>query len=113
MVENWPELIDTIATSISANSGRSCICASTVITPRYGDEIAQALAEKLSEIQPLSPEDDNARLSGFANPAMAEWIDSKVEEGLEKVVLEIFLHLSGMTLREKPSNSDKTFFIQL
>ena len=82
MVENWPKLIDTIATSISANSGRSCICASTVITPRYGDEIAQALAEKLSEIQPLSPEDDNARLSGFANPAMAEWIDSKVEEGL-------------------------------
>ena len=82
MVGRWPELIDALATSLSANSGRSCICASTIITPRHADEMAQALAEKLAEIQPLAPDDDNARLSGFANPAMADWIDSKLEEGL-------------------------------
>jgi acyl-CoA reductase-like NAD-dependent aldehyde dehydrogenase len=84
MVDDWPNLIDALVTSVSANSGRSCICASTIITPRHGDEIANALAEKLSEIKPLAQDDENARLSGFANPAMAEWIDSKLEEGLKE-----------------------------
>ena len=84
MVDNWPELVDALVTSLSANSGRSCICASTIITPRHGDEIAKAVAEKLAEIQPLAPEDPEARLSGFANPMMAEWIDSKIEEGLKE-----------------------------
>ena len=82
MADRWPELIDALVTSLSANSGRSCICASTIITPRHADEIARAVAQKLTQIQPLAPEDDNARLSGFANPAMADWIDSKLEEGL-------------------------------
>jgi len=84
MVDDWPNLIDALVTSVSANSGRSCICASTIITPRHGDEIAKALAEKLSEIKPLAQDDEHARLSGFANPAMAEWIDSKLEEGLKE-----------------------------
>jgi acyl-CoA reductase-like NAD-dependent aldehyde dehydrogenase len=84
MVDQWPELVDALVTSLSANSGRSCICASTIITPRHGDEIAKAVAEKLAEIQPLAPDDDNARLSGFANPAMADWIDGKIEEGLKE-----------------------------
>ena len=84
LVDDWPELVDALVTSLSANSGRSCICASTIITPRHGDEIAKAVAEKLAEIQPLAPDDENAKLSGFANPAMADWIDGKLEEGLQE-----------------------------
>lgn len=82
-IENWPHYLDTIVESISANSGRSCICASTVVVPKYGDEIAQAVAERLAEIKPLGQDDPAARLSGFANPKFAEWINEAVESGLK------------------------------
>jgi acyl-CoA reductase-like NAD-dependent aldehyde dehydrogenase len=68
---------------VSANSGRSCICTSTVVVPRYGDEIAAAVAKKLAEIRPLAQDDPAARLSGFANPKFAEWIDAAIAEGLQ------------------------------
>ncbi|MDX1565060.1 MAG: aldehyde dehydrogenase family protein [Phycisphaeraceae bacterium] len=82
-VDRWPELIDLLATSIAANSGRSCINASAVLTPRHGRAIAEALAEKLAAIRPLPHDDPNAALSGFANPKMAEWMDRQIDQGLK------------------------------
>jgi len=81
-IENWQEYIDVMAGAISDNGGRSCINASMVVVPKYAAEIAEALAQKLGPITPTSPEDPNARLSGFANPKMAEYIDAQIEEGL-------------------------------
>ncbi|HYF48233.1 MAG TPA: aldehyde dehydrogenase family protein [Planctomycetota bacterium] len=81
-VERWREDLDVIVASIADNGGRSCVNASAVITPKYGREIAQALAEKLGPIAPLKADDPGARLSSFANPKMAEWIDESIEEGL-------------------------------
>ncbi len=81
-IERWPEYIDLIAGSIAENGGRSCVNASAVVVPRYGAQIADALARKLGPIAPLPPEDPDARLSGFANPKMADYIDSAIEEGL-------------------------------
>ncbi len=81
-IENWEGYVDTLVESVSANSGRSCICASTIVVPRYGDEIARAVAKKLAEIQPLAQDDPAAKLSGFANPMFAEWINEAVEKGL-------------------------------
>jgi acyl-CoA reductase-like NAD-dependent aldehyde dehydrogenase len=68
--------------SVTANGGRSCINASAIVVPRFGREIADALAKKIGPIAPTTPEDENARLSGFANPKMAEWIDSSIESDL-------------------------------
>ena len=82
-IENWPDYIDLIASSISENGGRSCVNASAVVVPKYGAEIADALAKKLGPIEPLSPKDENARLSGFANPKMADFIDAAIEDGLQ------------------------------
>jgi acyl-CoA reductase-like NAD-dependent aldehyde dehydrogenase len=82
-IENWREHVDLIASSIAENGGRSCVNASAVVVPRYGAEIAEALAQKLGPVQPLSPEDENAKLSGFANPKMADFIDAAIEEGLK------------------------------
>jgi hypothetical protein len=82
-IERWPEFIDLMVSSISDNGGRSCINASTVVVPRYATEIADALAQKLGPIGPVAPEDENARLSGFANPKMADSIDATIEEGLK------------------------------
>lgn len=81
-IENWEHYIDSMVESVSANSGRSCICTSTIVVPKYGDEIAHALSQKLCEIKPLAQDDPDARLSGFANPKFAEWINEAVEEGL-------------------------------
>jgi acyl-CoA reductase-like NAD-dependent aldehyde dehydrogenase len=69
--------------SVSANGGRSCLNASAIVVPKYAAEIADALAQRLGPIQPARADDPNARLSGFANPRMAEFIDSAIEEGLK------------------------------
>ena len=82
-IENWREYIDLMASSIAENGGRSCINASAVVVPKYAAEIADALAQKLGPIAPAAPEDEQAKLSGFANPKMAEFIDSAIESGLE------------------------------
>jgi acyl-CoA reductase-like NAD-dependent aldehyde dehydrogenase len=82
-IENWRDYLDIIVASISDNGGRSCINASAVVVPRYGAEIADALAQKLGPVQPAKNEDPNARLSGFANPKMADFINGQIDEGLK------------------------------
>ena len=82
-IERWPQFIDVIAGSIADNGGRSCINASAVVVPKYGAEIAEALAKKLGPIAPLQAQDEKAQLAGFANAKMAEFIDASVEEGLK------------------------------
>ncbi len=82
-IENWRDYIDVMASSISDNGGRSCINASAIVVPKYAAEIADALAQKLGPIQPTKPEDENARLSGFANVKMADFIDAQIEDGLK------------------------------
>lgn len=82
-IERWPEYLDLIADSIALNGGRSCVNASAVVVPKYGDEIAEALAKKLSQLTPKSYTDETAQLSGFANPKMAEYIDGAIEQDLD------------------------------
>ena len=82
-IENWRNYVDLMVASISENGGRSCINASAVVVPKYAAEIADALAQKLGPIQPTRPDDNNARLSGFANPKMADYIDSAIEQDLK------------------------------
>jgi acyl-CoA reductase-like NAD-dependent aldehyde dehydrogenase len=82
-IENWRDYLDVMVSSISDNGGRSCINASSVVVPKYAAEIADALAQKLGPISPTKPDDENAKLSGFANPKMAEFIDAQIEEGLK------------------------------
>jgi hypothetical protein len=81
-IENWREHIDLIAGSIADNGGRSCVNASAVVVPKYGREIADALAQKLGPYKPTSAEDPEAKLSGFANPKMGEWIDGAIDTDL-------------------------------
>jgi acyl-CoA reductase-like NAD-dependent aldehyde dehydrogenase len=82
-IESWKEYLDVIVSSISDNGGRSCINASAVIVPKYGKEIATAIAERLGPVKPLSSDDENAKLSGFANVKMADYIDSAIDNDLQ------------------------------
>ena len=81
-IENWPDFVDVMVSSISDNGGRSCVNASAVIVPKYGREIADALGQRLGPLKPLPVDDPNAVLSGFANPKMGEWINSTLEADL-------------------------------
>ena len=87
-IERWQEFLDVMVASISDNGGRSCVNASAIVVPRYGAEIADALAQRLAKFVPKSPEDPEARLSGFANPKMAEFINAAIEDGLQESGVE-------------------------
>ncbi|MEM9444550.1 MAG: aldehyde dehydrogenase family protein [Verrucomicrobiota bacterium] len=83
LIENWRDYLDVLVKSVAANGGRSCINTSCIVVPKYGDEIAQAIAEAFAKIEAKSLDDPEAGLAGFANPTMAEWIDQSIDEGLE------------------------------
>ncbi|MCA9243046.1 MAG: aldehyde dehydrogenase [Phycisphaerales bacterium] len=80
--EQWESHIDLIASSIAANSGRSCINASAVWTPAHGREIAAALADRLSKTEARPSDDPRAELAAFANAAFAERISQVIDAGL-------------------------------
>jgi acyl-CoA reductase-like NAD-dependent aldehyde dehydrogenase len=81
-VERWPQYLPVMKAAILDNGGRSCINASAIVTPRYAAEIADALARMLGPLGPLPATDENAVLSAFANPKLADSIDQAIEGGL-------------------------------
>lgn len=81
-VDNWPKYIDVMARSIADNGGRSCVNASGVWVSRHGDEIAQALAERLAAIVPKPAEDPEAGLAPFTNAEVARRINAMIESDL-------------------------------
>lgn len=88
-IDDYEKYIDIIVQSIAANSGRSCINASTIIVPKprngkgHGQAIAEAIAEKLAKIAPRPNDDADAKLSALANPKVAQWADSQITNGLQ------------------------------
>ena len=83
VIEDWRGYVELMVSSIAENGGRSCINASAIVAPKYTAEIAEALAERLGPIEPKRPDDPDARLSGFANPKMADYIDGAIEQDLQ------------------------------
>jgi acyl-CoA reductase-like NAD-dependent aldehyde dehydrogenase len=77
--KNWEKHMDVMIGSIAANGGRSCINASAVWTPSHAREIAEALAQKLSKIEPLPADDPNAQLAAFANPQTPQRISAMID----------------------------------
>lgn len=78
----YAEHLDVLVDSVAKNGGRSCINASTILTPSHAVEMADAVAQRLARIEPRAPEDPEAELSAFANPAVAAWCDATIEAGL-------------------------------
>jgi acyl-CoA reductase-like NAD-dependent aldehyde dehydrogenase len=81
-IERWRDFLDVIVSSITENGGRSCVNTSAVVVPRHGAAIADALAQRLGPVAPVTAADPSAKLSAFANSKMADGIDSTIEEGL-------------------------------
>ncbi|MAG58617.1 MAG: aldehyde dehydrogenase [Planctomycetes bacterium] len=81
-IDSWEDHLDVLVASVADNGGRSCINASAIFVPRHGDAIAAGIARRIAGIAPRSDDDPDARLSAFANPKFAEYIDAAIESGL-------------------------------
>jgi acyl-CoA reductase-like NAD-dependent aldehyde dehydrogenase len=81
-VAEWEKYLDAMVASIAANSGRSCVNASGVWTPRHAKNIAEALAERLSKIIPRAADDPEAELSPFADGGVASRISKMIDGDL-------------------------------
>jgi acyl-CoA reductase-like NAD-dependent aldehyde dehydrogenase len=81
---HWREYIDVLIDSVCANGGRSCINASTIVCLGDGRELAEALAERFAAITPKPMRDPEARLSAFASPLMADYIEAQIVDGLKE-----------------------------
>ena len=83
-IDNWPQYIDVMVDSVLINSGRSCLNTSGIWVPRYGREIAEALAQKLATVEARDMDDPNAQLAAFVNPAVAAHISDLIDNGLRQ-----------------------------
>ena len=83
VIASWKDYLDLMITSVSQNSGRSCINTSSIWVPSQGRKIATALAERLSDIVPLPLDHPKAKLSAFANPKVAHQLQSMIERHLK------------------------------
>jgi acyl-CoA reductase-like NAD-dependent aldehyde dehydrogenase len=81
--DHWDDYLDMMIEAIAANGGRACVNASAIWTPRHGDAIAEGLAKRLATVKVRPWDDPNCEISAFANPAVAEAIDSMITEALK------------------------------
>jgi acyl-CoA reductase-like NAD-dependent aldehyde dehydrogenase len=81
-IEDWPKYVDLMAKSVAENGGRSCVNCSGIWVPRYGNEIARAVAGRLLEIQPRSADDPDAVIAPIANPDVGRRVTSLITQGL-------------------------------
>lgn len=83
-IDDWPNYLDILVSSVLENSGRSCINASSIRVPRHGKEIAEALAERLASVVPRAADDEEAQLAPFSEPSLAvrmsQMIDARLAE---------------------------------
>jgi acyl-CoA reductase-like NAD-dependent aldehyde dehydrogenase len=82
LIDHWDEYLDILVSSILENGGRSCVNASAVWVPSRGDEIAEALAERLARAVPLEAEDERAQLAPFVDPEVARRISAIIDQGM-------------------------------
>jgi hypothetical protein len=71
-VERWEEHLDLMVASVLDNGGRSCINASTIVVPRHGRAVAEALAQRLGSVNALPLSHPEARLAAAASHEAAE-----------------------------------------
>lgn len=83
-IGEWQQFLEPVVDSISINSGRSCLNASGIWVSSHGREVAEAVAERLAQIEARPMDDPEARLAAFVNPLVAESISALIDAGLQQ-----------------------------
>jgi acyl-CoA reductase-like NAD-dependent aldehyde dehydrogenase len=81
-IDDWESYLDVMVASIVENGGRSCINASGVWAPAHTEDISEALAERMAQIEPRAAEDEKAQLAPFTDPNVAHRISQMIDQGL-------------------------------
>ncbi|MCY4403040.1 MAG: aldehyde dehydrogenase family protein [Candidatus Poribacteria bacterium] len=76
--------LDLIVESVSKNGGRSCINASGVWVSEQGSDIAEAIAERLRQIEPKPLDHPEAGIAAWANPKAAQGISALIDRHLKQ-----------------------------
>jgi acyl-CoA reductase-like NAD-dependent aldehyde dehydrogenase len=82
-VDQWEKYLDVMVESVLLNSGRSCINCSGIWASRHTHEIADALARRLSEIQPLPHDHPDASLAAFTVAGVADAISKAIDADIQ------------------------------
>ena len=82
-VDRWEEFLDVMVDSVFLNSGRGCINCSGIWASRHTREIADALARRLAEVQPLPPDHPDASLAAFTVPGVADAIAQSIDADIK------------------------------
>ena len=93
-VDDWEKYLDVMVESVLLNSGRGCINASGIWASRHTEEIAEAIARRLAEVEPLPTQDPASPLAAFTVPGVAKAISGMIDNhandgGTEDVTLRI------------------------
>ncbi|MCC6421239.1 MAG: aldehyde dehydrogenase [Gemmataceae bacterium] len=87
-VDQWEKYLDLMVDSVLVNSGRGCINCSGIWVSRHAREIAQALAERMGPVEPLPPEDPNAKLAAFTVKGQAEAVNKDIDRDVQEAGVE-------------------------
>jgi acyl-CoA reductase-like NAD-dependent aldehyde dehydrogenase len=82
-VDNWEQYLDMMVESVFANSGRGCINCSGIWASRHTREIADAIAKRLANVEPLPPDHADASLAAFTVPGVADAISQAIDVDLQ------------------------------
>lgn len=80
--EAFAQHLGLLVDSVAANGGRSCINASAVRCVSHSREIADAMAQRISQIVPKPRDANDAALAAFADRHIAESVNAAIERGL-------------------------------
>ena len=81
-IEDWENYLDLLVASTTENSGRSCINASGIWLSSNGQKVAEALADRFSQIDALPLDHPQAKLAAFTNPVVAHQLSEMIDNQL-------------------------------
>jgi acyl-CoA reductase-like NAD-dependent aldehyde dehydrogenase len=82
-VDQWEKYVDLMVDSVLTNSGRGCINCSGIWASRHTEKIAEAVAERMGQVQVLPPDNPSAKLAAFTVPGQADAVNADIENDLK------------------------------
>lgn len=93
--DNWEDLLDMMELSVAVNSGRGCINCSTILTPRHGRAIAEALGERLAKWEARAHDDPEAKLAAFTTKGVAAAVSGAIDADLSSGAEDVCQTIRG------------------
>ena len=81
--DDWSRYFELIDDSVLYNGGRSCINASTIVTTKGGEDLANLLARRWAAIRGAPLDDETGVLAGFPDPNRAALLSNELDEALK------------------------------